>query len=193
MNWIVNLIQKLVRVFGDGTDTAPTNPAKHPLDELAQPLPHEGFQKANLTSLLVSKQLPAKQPALIEFANPDWIPWAKANEKFQRTKAWQVLREKVLERAEGKCEKHGHDMPTTVRWKEYPAPLENPQFKKPRLSDLWAVCGSCAKELSNPSDWSDPQHPWFPKEAVPNRSKISKPRPVTQLPLFGENSLGSAG
>ena len=92
----------------------------------------------------------------------EYWAWHIANKAYHKTTAWKLLRGKVLDRAEHKCEICHIQTADSVHWKIFPPVMESLIFKEPKMSELEALCGKCARERNKPSDWSDPRHPWYP-------------------------------
>ena len=109
--------------------------------------------------------------------------WAQANKKFRNTPEWKLLRIQTLERENYTCQQCKHGVAQFVRHKKYPPRNRDWEFRKPLLSDLMAVCKSCARELSRPSNWDDKTHPWNSEPGSNKQSETVRALPSSQLEL----------
>jgi 5-methylcytosine-specific restriction endonuclease McrA len=68
--------------------------------------------------------------------------WQAAYGKYLKSEKWQSLRDRVLRRADYRCEYCGAPA-TQVHHKKYPRSFSKMEFRGERLSKLKAICGKC--------------------------------------------------
>ena len=92
------------------------------------------------------------------------------NRKRTNSREWKRAKKLALERANYQCEQCQVKPATAVRYNDsrlYRSAIDADTFDP---SDLIALCDGCNKERAYPSDWDDPQHPFYPE----NDSKKAK-------------------